>query len=98
MATMRDVAALADVSAKTVSRVFNNDPHVAPETKERVEAALRELNYVPNSLATTFRTGAPRHRQWPSPTSPTRSSARMAKAVETLAARARHVSRDHQPR
>ena len=57
MATMRDVAAIAGVSAKTVSRVFNNDPHVTPETKQRVQAALRELNYVPNSVATTFRTG-----------------------------------------
>ena len=57
MSTMRDVAAVAKVSAKTVSRVFNNDPHVLPETRERVEAALRELNYVPNTLATTFRAG-----------------------------------------
>lgn len=57
MTGMRDVAALARVSAKTVSRVFNNDPHVAPETRERVEAALRELKYVPNALATTFRAG-----------------------------------------
>lgn len=57
MATMRDVAALAGVSAKTVSRVYNDDPHVTAETKERVEAALRQLNYVPNTIATTFRTG-----------------------------------------
>jgi LacI family transcriptional regulator len=57
MTGMRDVAARANVSAKTVSRVFNNDPHVAPATRERVEAALRELNYVPNALATTFRAG-----------------------------------------
>lgn len=57
MSTMRDVAAVAKVSAKTVSRVFNNDPHVLPETRERVEAALRHLNYVPNALATTFRAG-----------------------------------------
>ena len=57
MATMRDVAALARVSAKTVSRVYNGDPHVTAETKERVEAALRELSYVPNTIATTFRTG-----------------------------------------
>lgn len=57
MATMRDVAAVAGVSAKTVSRVFNDDPHVTPETKQRVEAALRDLNYVPNTIATTFRTG-----------------------------------------
>jgi LacI family transcriptional regulator len=54
---MRDVAALAGVSAKTVSRVFNNDPHVLPETRETVESAMRELNYVPNALATTFRAG-----------------------------------------
>jgi acyl-CoA thioesterase FadM len=57
MVTMRDVAALAGVSAKTVSRVFNNDPHVTPATKDRVEAALRQLNYVPSTLATTFRSG-----------------------------------------
>ena len=57
MSTMRDVAAVVKVSAKTVSRVFNNDPHVLPETRERVETALRELNYVPNTLATTFRAG-----------------------------------------
>ncbi len=57
MATMRDVAALAGVSAKTVSRVYNDDPHVTAETKERVEAALRQLKYIPNTIATTFRTG-----------------------------------------
>lgn len=55
MATMREVAALANVSAKTVSRVFNNDPHVTKDTKERVQSALRQLQYVPNSLATSFR-------------------------------------------
>jgi LacI family transcriptional regulator len=57
MTTMREVAASAGVSAKTVSRVFNDDPHVTPETRRRVEAALRQLNYVPNAVATTFRTG-----------------------------------------
>jgi LacI family transcriptional regulator len=57
MATMRDVAALAQVSGKTVSRVFNDDPHVLPETRARVEAALRELDYVPNAMAISFRQG-----------------------------------------
>ncbi|KMS91501.1 LacI family DNA-binding transcriptional regulator [Prauserella rugosa] len=57
MTTMRDVAALAGVSAKTVSRVFNNDEHVLPETRARVELAMRELSYVPNAVATTFRNG-----------------------------------------
>ena len=40
MSTMRDVARVAGVSAKTVSRVFNDDPHVTAETRERVRAAL----------------------------------------------------------
>lgn len=57
MATMRDVAARAGVSAKTVSRVFNDDPHVLPETRLHVEQIMRDLNYVPNVLATTFRNG-----------------------------------------
>lgn len=57
MTTMRDVAARAGVSAKTVSRVFNDDEHVLPGTRARVESALRDLNYVPNSVATTFRKG-----------------------------------------
>ena len=57
MSTMRDVAAVAKVSAKTVSRVFNNDPHVLPETRERVETALRELNYVPNTSARALTSG-----------------------------------------
>ncbi|MBL7261141.1 LacI family DNA-binding transcriptional regulator [Actinoplanes sp. LDG1-01] len=54
---MRDVAARAGVSAKTVSRVFNDDPHVLPETRAKIEQIMRELNYVPNVLATTFRSG-----------------------------------------
>jgi len=57
MATMQDVADRAGVSAKTVSRVFNDDPHVLPETRSRVEDAMRALNYVPNVLARTFRAG-----------------------------------------
>ena len=57
MTTMRDVALRAGVSTKTVSRVFNDDPHVLPDTRALVEAAMHDLNYVPNALATTFRAG-----------------------------------------
>jgi LacI family transcriptional regulator len=57
MTTMRDVALRSGVSTKTVSRVFNDDPYVSDETRERVRQAMRELNYVPNLLARTFRTG-----------------------------------------
>jgi len=50
-ATIIDVGRLAKVSAKTVSRVFNNAPHVSDELKARVHAAARELDYHPNVLA-----------------------------------------------
>src|SRR5258708_15196029 len=57
MATMRDVAHRAGVSAKTVSRVVNNDRYVSTDVRERVERAIDDLQYVPNILAVTFRTG-----------------------------------------
>jgi LacI family transcriptional regulator len=57
MATMRDVALRAGVSAKTVSRVVNNDRYVSADVRTRVERAIEDLQYVPNMLAVTFRTG-----------------------------------------
>ncbi|OBF36749.1 LacI family transcriptional regulator [Mycobacterium sp. ACS1612] len=57
MATMRDVAERAGVSTKTVSRVVNNDRYVSADVRERVERAIDELQYVPNMLAVTFRSG-----------------------------------------
>jgi DNA-binding LacI/PurR family transcriptional regulator len=56
-ATMRDVAALAGVSVKTVSRVVNLEPHTRPEVVRRVRAAIAELEWVPNGSARTLRTG-----------------------------------------
>ncbi len=58
MSTMRDVAAMAGVSAKTVSRVLRNDRYVSAEVRARVERAVAELQYVPNALARTFRSGS----------------------------------------
>lgn len=57
MATMREVAERAGVSAKTVSRVLRNDPYVSDNVRQRVNAAVEELQYVPNMLAVSFRTG-----------------------------------------
>jgi DNA-binding LacI/PurR family transcriptional regulator len=54
---MRDVAALAGVSVKTVSRVVNMEPHTRPEVVRRVRAAIAELEWVPNAAARTLRTG-----------------------------------------
>jgi LacI family transcriptional regulator len=57
MSTMREVADLAGVSAKSVSRVINNDRYVSADVRRRVERAIAELHYVPNELARTFRAG-----------------------------------------
>ncbi len=51
VATIDDVAQLAGVSIKTVSRVVNREPNVRGTTREKVEAAIRELNYRPNKAA-----------------------------------------------
>ena len=49
--TLSAVAELAGVSAITVSRVVRLPGMVAPQTRAKVEAAMRELGYVPNQLA-----------------------------------------------
>lgn len=55
MANIRDVAALAQVSPITVSRVLNNPERVSPATRARVKAAVEELGYIPNQIARSLR-------------------------------------------
>ncbi len=55
--TILDVAARAGVHAATVSRTLNLPEMVAPETRARVEAAVRELGFVPNRAARGLITG-----------------------------------------
>ncbi|MHB8691944.1 MAG: LacI family DNA-binding transcriptional regulator [Solirubrobacteraceae bacterium] len=59
---MRDVAALARVSLKTVSRVINGESTVAPELAERVRRAADRLDYRPNLTARNLRSGDGRTR------------------------------------
>jgi DNA-binding LacI/PurR family transcriptional regulator len=56
-AVMADVARLAGVSHQTVSRVLHDSPHVRGGTRERVLAAIRQLDYRPNSMAQALVTG-----------------------------------------
>ena len=49
--TLQDVATLAGVSIKTVSRVVNNQGEITDATRQRVQAAIDELGYQPNILA-----------------------------------------------
>ena len=54
-ATMKDVALLAGVSAKTVSRVVNGEPGASTEVRERVLQAAQRLDYRHNLGASTLR-------------------------------------------
>jgi LacI family transcriptional regulator len=55
--TMKDVAALAGVAIKTVSRVMNGEPTVAPDLATRVHEAAGKLGYRPNLTASSLRRG-----------------------------------------
>jgi LacI family transcriptional regulator len=49
--TINDVARLAGVSKKTVSRVINRSPLLNPDTRKRVEDVIGEIGYIPNPQA-----------------------------------------------
>jgi len=57
---MADVAKLAGVSLQTVSRVINDSPHVRADTRQRVQDAMRKLEYRPNPVARALVTGRSR--------------------------------------
>lgn len=50
------IAKMAGVSIATVSRVINNNPSVKQETREKVKAVLREIEYLPNHIARSLAT------------------------------------------
>jgi LacI family transcriptional regulator, repressor for deo operon, udp, cdd, tsx, nupC, and nupG len=55
MSTIYDIARLSGVSKSTVSRVLNNHPYVSEDAREKVNKAIEELKYTPNSRAVQFR-------------------------------------------
>ena len=57
MATIKDVAKAARVSAATVSAVINDSAYVSPSLRARVLEAIRSLDYSPSQLARNLRRG-----------------------------------------
>lgn len=53
--TIQDIARHLNLAPSTVSKVLNDYPHVSPETRTRVLAAARELNYYPSAAARDLR-------------------------------------------
>ena len=68
---IKDIAEMAEVSVGTVDRVLHNRPNVSAPAREKVEKALKEMNYQPNMYASalaynksyTFYLFIPNHEQ-----------------------------------
>ena len=56
-ATIKDIAKLVGVSPSTVSRVINGTASISDETKEKINKAMKELDYHPNSFARSLVNG-----------------------------------------
>ncbi|CAI9391392.1 Lactose operon repressor [Microbacterium sp. T2.11-28] len=85
--SMGDVAAVAGVSAQTVSRVVNDSPRVDPATRARVEDAMAQLGYQLNRTARALRTGRFHTIGVVVATLATVGNSRMLEAVASSAAR-----------
>jgi LacI family transcriptional regulator len=57
MPRLLDVANVAGVSLRTASRVLNDDPRVAPDTRQRVRAVMDDLSFSPDAMARSLRAG-----------------------------------------
>lgn len=55
--TFSDIAKYTNVSKMTVSRYFNDPGSLTPETKGKIEKALKELNYKSNKVAKILANG-----------------------------------------
>lgn len=53
--TLKDIAAKAKVSIKTVSRVINDEPMVSKDTRSKVKTIIEELGYQPNLVARSLK-------------------------------------------
>src|SRR5690606_32772051 len=59
--TIQDVARRAGVSTGTIDRVIHNRGRVSAEKKEKIETAIKELNFNPNLLARILALGRSYH-------------------------------------
>lgn len=53
--TIKDIARMSGVGKSTVSRVLNNEGSVSPQTRERVEAVIRQHGFTPSKSARAMR-------------------------------------------
>jgi LacI family transcriptional regulator len=91
MVTMRDVARLAGVSITTVSHVVNETRPVAPDTRDRVLAAVEQTGYTGDAIARSLVTGGTRTLGLALPLAGNPHAAELTAAVEAAATEAGHT-------
>jgi LacI family transcriptional regulator len=91
ISTVRDVADLAQVSLGTVSNYLNGTKPVAARTRERIEAAIEQLNFVPNSAGRIVRGGRSHAIGFVVPDAPDPFFAEVGRGIEDVARAAGHV-------
>jgi LacI family transcriptional regulator len=91
MVTMRDVARLAGVSITTVSHVVNETRPVAPDTRDRVLAAVEQTGYTGDAIARSLVTGGTRTLGLAIPFAGNPHAAQLTAAVEKAATAAGHT-------
>lgn len=91
MVTMRDVARLAGVSITTVSHVVNETRPVAPDTRDRVLAAVEETGYTGDAIARSLVTGGTRTIGLALPLTGNPHAAALTAAVESAVVAAGHT-------
>lgn len=84
MATIKDVASAARVSIATVSHVINDTRYVSDELKQRVHTAMSELDYRPNRVARSLRSGQTKTIALMVPDASNLFFAEMGRAIEGL--------------
>ncbi len=85
--TIQDVAQRANVSVATIDRVLNRRPGVRPATIERVESAIRDLNYQPDRIAARLARSREYRFWFVLPTTAGEFMLRIGEEVETMANR-----------
>lgn len=90
-ATIREVARLAEVSLGTISNYLNDNKPIAPETRDRIEAAIDQLGFIPNAGVRVMRGGRSHAIAFLIPDSGNPFLVEVSRGIEDVAIGARHV-------
>ena len=89
--TISDVAKLANVAPATVSRVLNNTSYVSAETRRHVEAAIKQLQFIPDASAQSLKTNSTHTIGFLVPDISNAFHSTMARAIEDIVSKKNYM-------